>query len=127
GTGHIGHAANLTLTPEQLVIIEFRHAVEVNGVDCDHASFAQTGERRNDNVTAGREGDSPIKFNRRLVVFGANPSCTQRFREFAMRFAASGNVDFAVPRLQYMYREMSGRSESEKSDAFTFFYASDSQ
>src|SRR5258708_7025096 len=40
GARHIGDTADLTLTPEKPVVIEFRNAVEMNGVNGNDAAFA---------------------------------------------------------------------------------------
>src|SRR5271169_2154966 len=46
GAGHVGDAADLPLAPQQAVVIEFGDAIEVNGVDGNHSTFAQAAERR---------------------------------------------------------------------------------
>ena len=45
---HVGDAAELALTPEQAIVVEGGHLVEMNGVDGDDAAFAQSGERADD-------------------------------------------------------------------------------
>jgi len=39
---HVGDAAYLALAPEQTVIVEFRHAVEVNRVNGYDSAFSKT-------------------------------------------------------------------------------------
>ncbi len=60
GAGHVGDATDLALTPEQAVVVKFWNSVKVDGVNRDDASFPQTGECGDDNVSAGREGDGAI-------------------------------------------------------------------
>jgi hypothetical protein len=72
--GHVGHTADLSLAPEQLVVVEGGQLIEVNGVDCDYSTFAQGGESTNDNLPAGSERDGAIKLGGRLCVFVADRS-----------------------------------------------------
>jgi hypothetical protein len=123
GTGHVGDAADLALTPEELVVVEFGDTVEVDGVDGDHAAFAQAGKGGNDDVAAGGEGDGAVEFFWRTVIFCADPSCTERSGEFAVGFAARGNVNLTIPGLQDGDGEMGGGAESEESDAVSFLDA----
>src|ERR1700679_2289937 len=41
GAGHVGDAADLALAPEEGVVVEGGHLVEVDGVDGEDASFAK--------------------------------------------------------------------------------------
>ena len=50
---HVGDAAHLALAPEQAVVVEGGHLVEMNGVDGDDAALAQGGERADDDLAAG--------------------------------------------------------------------------
>ena len=67
--GHVGDAANLTLAPEKLVVVEGVHLVEMDGVDGDDATFAQAGERVDDNFTDWRKGDGAVERDGGLVIF----------------------------------------------------------
>jgi len=49
-TRHIRNAADLTLTPQQRIVIELGHAIEVNRVDRHDTAFAQSSERRDDDI-----------------------------------------------------------------------------
>ena len=95
--GHVGDAADLALAPEELVVVEGGHLVEVNGVDGDDTAFAEAGERADDDGAAGREGDGSIEFDGRLVGFCSDPGCAERRGLSAMGFAPGGDVDLAAP------------------------------
>jgi hypothetical protein len=71
--GHVGDAAYLALAPEELVIVEGGHLVEVNCVDGDDAALAEAGQSADDDGSAGREGDGAVEFDGWLVVFCADP------------------------------------------------------
>ena len=71
--GHVGYAADLALAPEELVVVEGGHLVEVDGVDGDDAAFSQAGEGADDDDAAGGEGDGAVEVDGGLVVFGAYP------------------------------------------------------
>src|SRR5215469_14840182 len=77
GSGHIGDAAQLSLSPEQPVIIKLRHAIEVNGVDRHHAALTEARERRKHYISAGGKGDGAVEWDRWLIRFPANPGCAQ--------------------------------------------------
>ena len=96
------------------VVIELRDAVQMNRVDRHHAAFAQAGERGNHHVAAGRKGHGAIERNGRPVLFSADPCCAERAREFAVRFAAGGNVDLAIPRVQHGDGEVRRKRRSRK-------------
>src|SRR6266851_2363409 len=125
--GHVGYAANLALAPEELVIVEGGHAVEVDGVDGDYASLAEAGEGGDDDGSAGREGDGTIEFNRGLFALLADPGCAEGGSLLAMALTAGGDVDLAVPGLKDGDGEAGGGAEAEESDAFTRFHAGDTQ
>src|SRR5271154_304533 len=91
GASHVGDAANLAFAPEELVVVEGWHLVEVDGVDGDDAAFAEAGECADDDSTAGGEGDGAVEFDGRLVVFGADPFCAEGCGLVAMGFATSGD------------------------------------
>src|SRR5579862_8507601 len=80
GASHIGHTADLTLSPQEGVIVELWDAVEVNGIDCDHATLAQARQCRNHDITARRKRNSSIQFHWRLLGLVADPLCSQRRR-----------------------------------------------
>jgi hypothetical protein len=58
--GHVGYAADLAFAPEELVVVEGGHLVEVDGVDGDDAAFAKAGEGAEDDGSAGGEGDGAV-------------------------------------------------------------------
>jgi hypothetical protein len=51
--GHIGDAPYLPLAPQELVVVEGRHLVEMNGVDRHHSTLPKTGKRIDDDLAAG--------------------------------------------------------------------------
>ena len=59
--GHIGNAANLPFSPEQLIVVEGRHLIEINSVDGHDPAFAKRTQGTQDDLAAGNEGDRPIK------------------------------------------------------------------
>src|SRR5205807_1403984 len=101
--GHVGYAADLPLTPEQRVVIELRDAVEMDCVNRDHTAFPKRRERRDDHIPAWSESERAVEFHGRLVLSIAHPPCTQRLCKLTVAVAASGNVNFAFPRVQYGY------------------------
>src|SRR5664279_1788533 len=56
GAGHIRNAANLALAPQQMVVVELGNAIEMNRVNGDDSSLAQTCQGSYHHVSAGREG-----------------------------------------------------------------------
>ena len=95
--GHVGYAADLALAPEEGVVVEGGHLVEVDGVDGDDASFAEAGEGGEDDGSAGGEGDGAVELDGWLVVFGADPFCPGGGCLVAVGLAAGGDEDVAVP------------------------------
>jgi len=85
---HVGHAAHLALAPKQLVVVEGRHLVQMNGVDGYHSTLAQSGESADDDLSAGSEGDGAIEFGGRLGVFVAHPGGAERLSGLAVSLAA---------------------------------------
>jgi len=75
--GRVGDAADLAFAPEERVIVEGGHMVEVDGVDGDDAAFAEAGEGADDDGAGGGEGDGAVKLDWRLVGFGADPVCAE--------------------------------------------------
>jgi hypothetical protein len=75
--GRVGDAADLPFAPEERVIVEGGHMVEVDGVDGDDAAFAEAGEGADDDGAAWGEGDGAVKLDGRLVGFGADPVCAE--------------------------------------------------
>jgi hypothetical protein len=125
--GHVGDAADLTFAPEELVVVEGGHLVEVDGVDGDDAPFAEAGESAEDDGSAGGEGDGAIELDRRLVVFGADPLCAESDCAIAMGFAASGDVDLAFPAVEDGDGEWGWGPEAEEADAFSGLGAGDAE
>jgi hypothetical protein len=58
--GHIGYTADLSLAPEQRIVVEGRHVIEMDGVDGDHATLPQTRKRADNYFSAGRECDCSV-------------------------------------------------------------------
>src|ERR1035438_536654 len=83
--GHVGDAADLALAPQQTVVIELRHAIEVDRVDGDDTAFAQAGQRSHYYISAGSEGDGAVEFDGRLVGFASDPFRAQRLGQATMR------------------------------------------
>jgi hypothetical protein len=125
--GHVGNAADLAFAPEELVVVEGGHLVEVDGVDGDDAAFAEAGERADDDSTAGREGDGAIECDGRFVVFCADPLGARSSRLGAVGFAAGGDVDLAVPVAQDVDGERGGGAEAEEADALSRLSAGDAK
>ena len=125
--GHVGDAADLALAPEELVVVELRHAVEVDGVDGDDAAFAQAGERADDHVSGGSEGDGAVERDGRAVVLGADPFRSELFGLPAVLLAAGGDVDLAVPVAENFDGERGGGSEAEEADALAGLGAGDAE
>jgi hypothetical protein len=117
-TGHVGDAADLAFAPEEFVVVEGGHLVEVDGVDGDDASFAETREGAEDDRSAGGEGDGAVELDGRLVVFGADPSGSEGGGLLTMVFAAGGDVDLAVPVTEDFDGLTGGGSEAEEADMF---------
>jgi hypothetical protein len=116
--GHVGYAANLAFAPEEFVVVEGGHLVEVDGVDGEDAAFAEGGESTEDDGSAGSEGDGAVELDGRLVVFGADPFCSEGFGLFAVRLAAGGDEDVAVPVAEDFDGLRGGGSEAKEADTF---------
>jgi hypothetical protein len=124
---HIGDAAKLAFAPQQAVVVELRHAIEMDGIDGYHSSFAQACQGGNDDISRRGKCDGTIKFNGRLFGLGSNPGGAKGFGELAMGFSASRDVNFAFPSLQYGDHEVSGGAETKESDAFASLDSCDAQ
>jgi len=57
-TGHVGDAADLALAPEQLVVLEGGHPVEMDG---DDTALAEAGESIDDDFAVEREGHGAVE------------------------------------------------------------------
>ena len=125
--GHVGDAANLAFAPEELVVVEGGHLVEMDGVDGDDAAFAKAREGVDDDGSAGSEGDGAIELDRRLVVFGADPLCSEGFGLLAVIFATGGDEDLAVPVAEDGDGLAGGGSEPEEAYTFAGLRAGDTQ
>src|SRR5260370_9033769 len=95
----------------------------MDGINRDHPPFAQTGERRDNYITARGEGDGSVEFYRRTISFFSYPSRSQRGGKLAVGFAARGNVNLAIPGLQSGDRHMRGVAASEEAHPVTFLDA----
>src|SRR5664280_3220124 len=73
GAGHVRNTANLAFAPKQMVVVELGNMIEMNRVNGDDSSLAQTCEGGDYNVSAGRKGDGAIEIDWRLVRFTSNP------------------------------------------------------
>jgi len=108
----VGDAADLALAPEQFVVIESRHLVEMDRVDRDHPALAQSRERRDHDLAGRREGDDAVQFLGRFFILMANPFRAQRFGKFAIGAATGDDVDIALPGLQDRNRETGGTAKA---------------
>src|ERR1035441_7456862 len=70
--GHVRNAANLALPPKQMVVVKLGNAIEMDRVDGDDSSLAQTCEGSYHHVSAGRKGDGAVELDWRLVRFASN-------------------------------------------------------
>src|SRR5271163_434552 len=113
GTSHIRDTPDLTLTPEQSIIVELGNAIEVNCVDGDHAAFAQARESGDDYISARSKCDRAVEFDWRFVHFVAYPCGSERTGQFSVRVPASRNIDLALPRSQNRNRQMRRGSEAK--------------
>ena len=124
--GHIGNAADLPLTPEQSVVVEGRHMIEMNGVDGNHATLPQTRKGADYHFSAGRECDRTVEHHGRLFIFFANPCCAKRSRKFPMRFTSGYDINLAFPRLQNGDRQAGGTAKPKESDSLSLCNAGNS-
>ena len=84
GAGHIGDAAYHALAPQEFVVIELGHVIQMNGVDRDYSAFAKTCQRADHDISAGSECDGAIKFDRRLFIFVSYPRGAKRGGQLSM-------------------------------------------
>ncbi len=89
----------------------------MDGVDGDDAAFAKAGEGAEDDGSAGGEGDGAVEGDGGLVVFCADPGCSEGLGLLAVVFAASGDEDFAVPVAEDFDGLRGGGSEAEEAYA----------
>ena len=85
GAGHVGDTADLPLTPQQAVVIEFGDAIQMDGVDRHHAALAEARERRDHDIATGGEGDGAVERDRGAVELGSHPIGAQRLGQLAVR------------------------------------------
>src|SRR5271157_2503796 len=121
GAGHVGHAAQLAFAPQQAVVIELRHAVQVNCVDGDHTALSQAAQRGDHDVSARGECDGAVEFQRRLLGLTSHPGRAQHRRQLAVRLPARRNIHVTLPRPQDRDRQMRGCTEPKQSDALAEF------
>jgi hypothetical protein len=81
--------------------------------------FVEACQRADHNVAARGEGDCAVELDGRLVVFSADPSCTESRGKRAVGLAPRRNIDLAIPRLQDGNRQTRGRSEAEQAHAIS--------
>ncbi len=124
--GHVGHTADLPLAPEQRVVVEGRHMIEMDGVDGDHATLPQTRKGADYYFSAGRECDCTVERHWRLFIFFADPGRAKRSRHFSVGFAPGYDVNFAFPRLQNCDRQTCGAAKTKESDSLALLNPSDS-
>src|SRR6185503_17783252 len=67
------------------------------------------------------------KLHRRLLPFVADPCGTERFRQLSVRFTSRGNINFALPRMQHINRQVRRRSKTKQADALSLFDSSHPQ
>src|SRR5579872_3756346 len=58
---HVGHATDLSFAPQQMVIVELGHTVQMDGIDGDDAALSQRRQRRYDDVTRWSKGNCAIE------------------------------------------------------------------
>ena len=95
--GHVRNTTDLAFAPEKLVIVEGGHLVQVDRVDGDDAALAEAGKGADHDRPAGSEGDRAIEFDGRVVVFSSDPGCAGGDGLITVGFAASGDIDLALP------------------------------
>ena len=78
-----------------------------------YSTLTQTGEGADDNLSAGRKGNSPIQFHGWSVIFLADPGRAQGDGPFAMGGASGRNIDLAIPGLQNGNREAGGAAKAK--------------
>src|SRR5215831_12877206 len=127
GPGHVGDAPDLTLPPQQAIVVELGHAVEMNGIDGDHASLSQAGQRREHDLSTRSESDRAVQCGRRAIVLGAHPSGAHRGCQLPMRSASGGHKDLAVPGAQHRKGQVRGRSKAEQTHSLALFDTRDAQ
>src|SRR5579863_2796084 len=125
--GHVGHAAKLAFAPEELVVIEGRNLIEVNGVDGDYASFAQGSQSADHDTSHGRKGDGTVERHGRHGVEVADPGGSGIAGSLLARLVAGDNVDFAIPGAKDLQGDGGGAAVSEEADALTALNASHTQ
>ena len=125
--GHIGDTPNLPLSPQELVVVEGRHLVEMNGVNRHHSALSQTGKRIYDDLAARSECDCPVQQNRRAVIFPPDPGCIELTGRGPMRRSPRDDVGLASPRLENGDRKRSRAAEAEQSNALTWLHTGDAQ
>src|ERR1019366_9030991 len=69
GAGHVRNTANLALAPKQMVVVKLGNMIEMNRVNGDDSSLAQTCEGSDYNISAGCKGDGAVDLDWRLVRF----------------------------------------------------------
>jgi len=99
----------------------------VDGVDGDDAAFTEARESAEDDGSAGSEGDGAVELDRGLVVFGADPCCSELRGLLAVIFAAGGDEDVAVPMAEDFDSLRGGGSEAEEAYAFSGLCSCDTQ
>src|SRR5208282_6412905 len=124
---HICNTAQLALAPQQFVVVECGHFVQVNGVDCNHSALAQGCQCTHYYLPARCESDGAIEHNRRFCIFVSNPCSAAALSGFAMTFAACEHIHLAVPGLQDTDGQRSGTPEAVKSHALSPLDSGDAQ
>ena len=117
--GHVGCGADLALAPEEGVVVEGGHLVEVDGVDGEDAAFAEVDKGGDDDCSAGCEGDGAVELDGGACRFRwPTQVAPSGGGEVAVGFAAGGDVDLAVPGAEDVDGERGGGAEAEEADAF---------
>jgi hypothetical protein len=115
--GHVGHAAQLALAPEERIVVEGGHLVEVDGVNRHHSALAQRNEGADDHRSHGCEGDGAIELDRRFGIHVADPRGPGVAGCLLARRVARDDIDFAVPGTENLQGECRGAAIAEETDA----------
>jgi hypothetical protein len=67
GASHVRDAPDLTLSPKQLIVIEFRHTIEVNRIDRDDPAFSQCAKCGKHYIARRSERNRAVELVRRSV------------------------------------------------------------
>ena len=98
--GHVGDAADLAFLPEERVVVEGGHLIEMDGVDGEDTAFVEGLECGQDDAADGGEGDGGVEADGREIEGVSDPGGTECGGLLLVAEATGGDVDLAVPGLQ---------------------------